>query len=320
MMSLLSVRRLKVYFKTASSLFQCNGDVLRAVDDVCFDIEKQKTVGLVGESGCGKTTIARAVIGLQPVTSGKIIFNQRNLANLSRNERRKETRKMRLIFQNPEASLNPHIRIGSILKEACAIRTGLKNNVDIRTEIQRITDAVQLNPSVLHRYPTQLSGGEKRRVMIARALFGKPKMIIGDEPISSLDPVIQNQIIDLFRKLQTEYQFSLMMISHNLDLIQKICDDIVVIFRGKVMEIGPEKIIFSESCRHPYTRLLHRAGNLENLEELIPAPGFEPTGSGCVFRHECPRYTRRGRPTVCREKTPELVNLGNTHAVACHFV
>jgi peptide/nickel transport system ATP-binding protein len=317
---LLKVDRLKVYFRNQSGQaghkrYQMD----RAVDDVSFTILKGRNIGLVGESGCGKTTIARSVTGLQKIHDGSVFFMDQQLYPQNGN-RKHLLSQMRLIFQNPEAALNPHMRIGDILDEACYVRTGQKNRITRKRDIVSILDRIHLDRSFLKAYPKDLSGGQKRRIMIARALFGKPALIIGDEPLSSLDIVIQNQIIALFEELQREYGFTLMMISHGLDVIKRLCQDIVVIYKGKILEkLSVEHLALNGKC-HEYTRMLVKASQLESVKTMKPSvnnnAGIE---EGCLFIAECPRYIQKGCPAICREKHPDLEMIENDHWIACHF-
>lgn len=317
-MSLLIVKDLKIYFSGKSWIFR-TGHTDKAVDGVSFQIEEGKNVGLVGESGSGKTTIARSIIGLQKITSGSIWFMNHDMSVNLNGQRKQLLSKMRMIFQNPEAALNPHMRIHNILDEACLIRTGIKSVNERRKIIKDIIDRVHLSQSLLDVYPKNLSGGQKRRVMIARALFGTPVLIIGDEPLSSLDFVIQEQIIDLFEELQTNYGFTLLLISHSLDIIRRLCHDIIVIYKGKAVEKVPAKKLSLSVEHHEYTRLLLKASRLENLKTVLPRKQDIKNNNGCVFLTECSKYKRLNSPEICRTAHPSLVSVNERHLIACHF-
>jgi len=321
-LNLLSVENLKVYFKIRRlSAGDGSKKYMKAVDDVSFSLARGKSLGIVGESGCGKTTIARSIMGLQRVTSGRIVFKDNDLLQLKGKNKKALLREIRLIFQNPGASLNPHMRVSAILEEACRVRTGLRDRDEIRQQVQSVLDDVKLVGYKMDNYPFQLSGGEKRRVMIARALFGEPSMIIGDEPLSSLDAIIQDQIIGLLKKLQKRYQFSLIMISHDLDIIKEICEDILVIYQGRIIEKGPENVIFSDDHpHHPYTVMLNQASKLENLDEWSAVLSDQDTEKGCIFSGECRGIGTHPVIESCLSGHPEFHNLNNGHQIACHCI
>ena len=290
---------------------------LRAVDGVSFDLTEGETLGLVGESGSGKTTIAKALLGLYTPTEGQVTFDGRVLAGLKRRERMWFRRQAQIIFQDAYSSLSPRLTIRSLLTEPLRI-----HGLDPRAEFHRIEAlmaAVNLSPVLLDKYPHQISGGQARRVGIARALVLHPRLVVADEPTAGLDVSIQGDLLNLLADLRREYGLTYLMVSHNLNVIRKVTDRVAVLYLGRIMEIGTTRQVFM-APRHPYTHAL-LAANPEIdpalrrtkvvLQGEIPSPMNPPPG--CRFHTRCPRAQSR-----CRAEPPELRTLGG-QSFACHF-
>lgn len=317
-MSLLQVRNLKKYYPVRRGFFRTSKRTLRAVDDISFDVTHGETFGLVGESGCGKTTTGRCILRLVEPTSGQIQFEGKNLLDLNAGEMRAMRRNMQMIFQDPFGSLNPRMTIGTILDEPLLIHhTGKK-----RERLERVEELLQLvgmDPSVMHRFPHEFSGGQRQRIGIARALALKPKLIVADEPVSSLDVSVQAQIINLLKELQEKLKLTFVFIAHDLSVVEHSSDRIGVMYLGKLVEISPSLQLFREPL-HPYTRVLlssipipdpnvrKRKGTLAGE---IPTP-IEPP-AGCRFHPKCPLAVDR-----CKVEEPLLRMLRPDHVVACH--
>ncbi|MEM4488890.1 MAG: ABC transporter ATP-binding protein [Desulfurococcaceae archaeon] len=291
---------------------------IRAVDDVSFTVNEGEALGLVGESGSGKSTIAKLIMGLMKPNGGTVRFMNYDMFKLSKKELRKVRQKMGMIFQNPSSALNPKMTIAEIVSEPLKLQNLEKR--EMFRKAREILDLVALPPSYLDRYPHELSGGEKQRVTIARALITSPKLVIADEPTSSLDVSTQAQILELIKNLKTQLNLTLIFISHDLAVVKYICDKVVVLYMGKVMEMGSKRDIFVDPL-HPYTRALHSA---------ILEPGFVPKErvvlkdvssaamnhiKGCVVSTRCP-FARE----LCKMKAPDLVEARPGHFVACHFL
>ncbi len=290
---------------------------LRAVDGVSFDLTEGETLGLVGESGSGKTTIAKALLGLYTPTEGQVTFEGRELAGLKRRERMWFRRQAQIIFQDAYSSLSPRLTIRSLLTEPLRI-----HGLDPRAEFHRIEAlmaAVNLSPVLLDKYPHQISGGQARRVGIARALVLHPRLVVADEPTAGLDVSIQGDLLNLLAELRRQYGLTYLMVSHNLNVIRKVTDRVAVLYLGQIMEIGTTRQVFT-APRHPYTHAL-LAANPEIdpalrrkkvvLQGEIPSPMTPPPG--CRFHTRCPRAESR-----CRVEPPELRALGG-QSFACHF-
>jgi peptide/nickel transport system ATP-binding protein len=318
--SVLEVVDLKKYFAPRSTLFKKSTAPVKAVDGVSFQVAKGETVGLVGESGCGKTTVGRTITRLYDPTEGQIIFNGQDIANLKGNELKNMRSKMQMIFQDPYSSLNPRHTVGKIIEASYEIH-GIEPEGGRKEAVKELLAKVGLNPEHINRFPHEFSGGQRQRVGIARALALKPELIVCDEPVSALDVSIQAQVVNLLDDLQGEFGLSYLFIAHDLSVVQHISDRVVVMYLGKVMEIAPTKELFQHP-RHPYTKALLSAvpipdPEIERKRERIvlrgdlPSPANPP--SGCVFSTRCPKVQAR-----CREEIPVLQISGNS-TFACHY-
>lgn len=318
---LLRVENLQVHFPfTRGGFLRSQRGVIRAVDDVSFDIAPGETLGLVGESGCGKSTTARAIVGLVQPTAGRVMLGGERIDGLSDAAMQRHRRVVQMVFQDPFASLNPRMSVGSIIGEPLKIH-GLARGRDLQLEVLRLMDLVGLNPRFLNRYPHEFSGGQRQRIGIARALAVQPQLILCDEPVSALDVSIQAQVLTLLKELQDEMGLSMLFISHDLAVVRYVSDDIMVLYLGRLVEYAPRDILF-EKPRHPYTRALI-ASVLSNDPRIerehrsppiggdIPSPINPP--SGCPFHTRCPLAER-----ICREQLPELELWPDGAKVACH--
>ncbi len=311
---LLSVKRLTKHFKPA--VFS-RGSVVRAIEDITFDIPRGQVVGLVGESGSGKTTIGRAVLRLIEPTSGEVNFNGVDLTKLGAAEMRRQRRAMQYIFQDPFASLSPRMTIGQILMEGLEIQ-GIGTRESRIEEAKAALRSVELPEDAFERYAHEFSGGQRQRIGIARSLALKPEFIVADEPVSALDVSVQAQIINLLRDLQTRLGLTMLFISHDLAVVEYISDTVIVLYLGRIMEISPSAELYSNP-RHPYTRALLSAvpspdptvaSNRQILTGDIPSPANPP--SGCVFRTRCPYAAKE-----CAETVPPLEAVGPSRWRAC---
>ncbi len=319
---LLQVMNLKKYFPASKGLFT-NRQVrfVKAVDDVSFDVYDGETLGLVGETGCGKTTVARTILQLYHPTSGKIIFDGVDLSSLPENDLRKMRRRMQMIFQDPYASLNPRMTVGSIISAPLDVHTDLKRS-EKQEKVQDLLKLVGLNPDFVNRYPHEFSGGQRQRIGIARALALSPDLVICDEPISSLDVSIQAQVVNLLEELQDRLGLTYIFVAHDLSMVRHISDRMVVMYLGKVMELADRNEIYLHP-RHPYTKALMSAVPIPNprkardrqriiLKGDIPSPLNPP--QGCNFNTRCPLAQ-----DICFEKDPEYREIEPNHFVACHL-
>jgi len=318
------IRGLKVHFPTRGGLIGKISGWTKAVDGVSFQITRGEVFAVVGESGCGKTTTAQAVMGLIPLTSGSIRLALGDFvdkpvawADLRGDERKRLRRRMQIVFQDPYSSLNPRMTVRAILEEPLIIhKLGAKPARDAR--IGELLDQVGLSPAYLDRYPHEFSGGQRQRVGIARALATSPEFIVADEPVSALDVSIQAQIINLLQDLQRRYSQTMLFISHDLAVVRHIANRIAVMYRGRIMEMGGNERIFS-SPAHPYTELLLKSvptvGSVvapKNVDMSDDRELSDKNDKGCAFYPRCPRRVRQ-----CREDTPALEDLGDGHLSAC---
>jgi oligopeptide/dipeptide ABC transporter ATP-binding protein len=306
-----------------ASVLTGEGRVIPAVDGVSFYLRQNETVGLVGESGCGKTTIGRTVLRLTDPSSGRIVFDGRDITNLSRAELRPLRREMQMIFQDLDAGLNPKMRVRAILREALTVYER-PSDAEIASRIRELLAQVNLKDSKLANFPSELSGGEKRRVGIARVLAVRPRLIVADEPTSALDVSIQAQVVNLLRDLQKHLGLAYLFISHDLPVVELVSQKVAVMYLGRIVEMGLAETI-AHQPRHPYTRILWSSlTDKQNTEREHRAWGvfdFEQPASGCRFAPRCPLYQDKGRPAVCTDPAsePPLRDLGKGHVVACHF-
>ncbi|MDH3659655.1 MAG: ATP-binding cassette domain-containing protein [Alphaproteobacteria bacterium] len=321
---LLEVENLAVHFPIRSGGFLVTGPGrawLRAVDGVSFSLQAGETLGIVGESGCGKSTLGRGVLRLIEPTAGRIAWLGEELGSLGNEALRAKRRDMQIIFQDPLASLNPRMTIGSIIAEPLITHEPGLTKAEVNQRVREVMDETGLLPTMINRYPHEFSGGQCQRVGIARAMILRPKLIVCDEPVSALDVSIQGQIINLLMQLQRDFGLALLFISHDLSVIRHISHRILVLYLGKVMEVAGRDSLYL-APRHPYTRALISAVPIPDpalerekkrivLEGDLPSPIDPP--SGCVFRTRCAHATAR-----CAESEPPLENVDAGHQVACH--
>lgn len=320
---LLQVENLTKYFYKPQGLFGQKKQIVKSVDHVTFDIMRNETLGLVGESGCGKTTVGRTITRLYEPTDGRIIFDGKDISHLTKKELLPYRKKMQMIFQDPYASLNARMTVMDIIREALDLHSDLKTKEEKSKRVYELLDRVGLMREHANRYPHEFSGGQRQRIGIARALAVDPEFIVCDEPISALDVSIQAQVVNMLEDLQREFGLTYLFIAHDLSMVRHISDRIGVMYLGKLVEIGPSEEIYSHHL-HPYTEALlssvpvpdpekARAKEQIVLQGDIPSPIDPP--SGCRFRTRCPRACEQ-----CAQAEPELKPVGNDHYVACHLV
>lgn len=318
--NILKVEHLKKYFPITGGFLKKTVGYVKSVDDVSFDIKKGETFGLVGESGCGKTTTGRTILRLIEKTSGNVYFKGKDIYKLNKKELRDIRPKMQLIFQDPYSSLNPRMTVGEIVGEAL-IDHNLCSKSEANDRVIETLTACGLAPYHIKRYPHEFSGGQRQRVGIARALILNPDFIVADEPVSALDVSIQAQIINLLMKLQEEREFSCLFISHDLSVVQHISKRIGVMYLGSIVELAEKKELFKNPL-HPYTAALLSAVPIPDptlkrekiiLKGDIPSPSNPP--SGCKFHTRCSRATDR-----CSIEIPKFIDVGSNHFVACHNI
>ena len=319
--SMIEVVDLKQHFPIYGGVFLRQVGTVYALDGVSIKVKKGETVGLVGESGCGKTTMGRAMLRLYDPTAGRIMFDGIDITNLSQKELRPLRRQMQIIFQDPFESLNSRHTVGEILEESFIIHKQLESK-DRKTKVKQLLDTVGLSGSAADRYPHEFSGGQRQRIGIARAISLNPKLVVCDEPVSALDVSIQSQILNLLLQLQQELDLTYLFISHDLAVVKHISDRIAVMYLGKIVEYASAKDII-ETPQHPYTQALisaipepdpDRKKKKVILTGDVPSPINPP--SGCCFHTRCPVAT-----DICHQQTPELEQSGSgiDHQVACHF-
>jgi len=318
--SLLNVKNLKVYFPVKHRLFSRVNAYVKAVDDVSFAIEPGETLGLVGESGCGKTTLGRAIVKLVEPTSGSILFEEKDIAKMSGSELRAIRRGLQMIFQDPVGSLNPRMTVEEIIGEALDIHKLAADSLARRKRVRELLKAVGLNEQHADRYPHEFSGGQRQRIGIARALAVEPKIIICDEPVSALDVSVQAQIINLLQDLQQERGLAYLFIAHDLAVVKHISRRVMVMYLGKIVELGPS-IAVVEEPKHPYTQALISAVPVvdpDSKRQRIVLPGDVPSPinppSGCPFHPRCPIAQ-----DICKVDLPPLREIAPGHWAACHF-
>jgi oligopeptide/dipeptide ABC transporter ATP-binding protein len=329
--TILEVEGLKKHFSQSRGLLSTlrgTRGVIPAVDGVNFFIKGNETMGLVGESGCGKTTIGKMVLRLYTPTDGRILFEGQDITSMSQGAFRPYRKKMQMIFQDLDAALNPKMRIGSILREAVTVHQRL-TDAEADARIAGLLEQVNLKKGKLANYPHELSGGEKRRVGIARALSVGARFLVADEPTSALDVSIQAQIVNLLKKLQDTLGLSYLFISHDLRVVELMSHKVAVMYLGKIVEMGLAGRI-AHNPLHPYTRVLWSSLVEKQSMEATLAAGekndwgvydFERPASGCRFAPRCPVYADRGAPGICTDPSsePQLRDVRDVHKVACHF-
>jgi oligopeptide transport system ATP-binding protein len=319
--TLLDVRNLVMHFPlTKGIVFQRKVGAVQAVDDISFDVRRGETLGLVGESGCGKSTTGRAILQLYKPTSGTVQFEGTELTKLGPNEMRRMRRNMQMIFQDPYASLNPRMTVGNIVGEPLEIHHVTHSNKERDEQVQELLRVVGLNPYFSNRYPHEFSGGQRQRIGIARALAARPSFVVADEPVSALDVSIQAQIVNLLEELQDQFDLTYLFIAHDLSVVRHISDRVAVMYLGKVVEIADRSSLYQDP-KHPYTKALLSAvpipdPTVERKRERIILTGDVPSPinppSGCRFHTRCPYVM-----DVCREKVPPLIQQEGDHQVAC---
>ncbi|MGH2752961.1 MAG: ABC transporter ATP-binding protein [Actinomycetota bacterium] len=319
---LVKVEDLKVYFPIRSGLiFERHIGDVKAVDGVTFSIGKGETVGLVGESGCGKTTVGRTILRLYTPTEGRILVEGTDIATLSEKQLRAMRKRMQMVFQDPYSSLNPRQNVGNIVGEPLMVHGMDKREAGKRA--RHLLEVVGLPSNAVNRYPHEFSGGQRQRIGLARSLALNPRLIVADEPVSALDVSIQAQIINLLEDLQDEFELTYLFVAHDLAVVKHISDRIVVMYLGKIMEIAPSKQLYSQPL-HPYTRALLSAIPIPDpvverdrkrmlIPGDIPSPAAPP--SGCRFHTRCPFV----QETRCHDEVPELRELRPGQTVACHW-
>jgi oligopeptide/dipeptide ABC transporter ATP-binding protein len=317
---ILRVEGLEKTFPIRGGLFFKREGFVHAVSGVCFEIFRGETLGLVGESGCGKTTIGMCVLRITEPTKGKVLFKRKNILALDKTELRDFRRRAQIIFQDPFGSLDPQWTVGSIIGEGLSVH-GIAHGTERQDRIDDMLKKVGMKPEDKYRYPNEFSGGQRQRIGIARALILEPELVIGDEPLSALDVSIQAQVINLLTELQREFHFSYLMISHDLNVVKYISDRIAVMYLGKIVEIARSNDIYYDS-KHPYTLALISASPVADptmkkekilLRGDIPSPIDPP--SGCRFHTRCPR-----RIDMCGREEPQLKEVRPLHYCSCHLV
>ncbi|MFO7772665.1 MAG: dipeptide ABC transporter ATP-binding protein [Dehalococcoidia bacterium] len=318
---LVQVKDLKMYFPVTKGIIrQSKVAEVKAVDGVSFDIRQGETLGLVGESGCGKTTTGRCILRLYRPTDGQVIFDGKDLCQLEGESLRQLRRQMQLVFQDPYGSLNPRMKVGDIVGEPLRVHH-LAEGREYRAQVAELLQAVGLGASMANRYPHEFSGGQRQRIGVARALAVRPALVVCDEPVSALDVSIQAQTINLLEDLQQQFNFAYLFIAHDLSVVRHISDRVAVMYLGKIVEIASKADIYDNAV-HPYTKALLSAVPIADpaiearrrriiLEGDIPSPLSPPPG--CSFHPRCPEAT-----AICREQPPVLRPLAGDHLVSCH--
>lgn len=315
---LLEVNGLKKYFPITGGILGRKQGEVKAVDDVSFFVKKGETLGIVGESGCGKSTTGRLLMRLIEASDGKIIFEDKEITSMSKSELRKTRRDIQMVFQDPYASLNPRHSIEQILEEPLIVH-GIGTKEERKKRVKEMLEVVGLSSYHAKRYPHQFSGGQRQRIGIAKALMTKPKLIIADEPVSALDVSIQAQVLNLMKDIQKEFQLTYIFIAHDLGVVRHISDRVGVMYLGRLIELAASEDLY-ESPRHPYTKALLSAVPIPDpdikretmlIDGELPSPANPPTG--CAFHTRC-----REVMDICKTARPKEHNL-NDHFVACHL-
>ena len=326
--NIVEVDDLQVYFPIRSGIFQTTKGTVKAVDNVTFEVRRGETLGLVGESGCGKSTIGRAMIRLREPTSGSVRFDGVDLATLSTGDLRRMRRRMQIIFQDPYGSLDPRMTVGSIVSEPIETHH-LAEGAARQERVADLLRLVGLDPQYVKRYPHEFSGGQRQRIGVARALAVEPEFIVCDEPISALDVSIQAQVLNLLTDLKNRLGLTYLFVAHDLSVVKHISDRVAVMYLGKIVEVGPPDVLYA-GPGHPYTRALLSAVPVPDpvaerkrrrviLKGDVPSPVNPP--SGCRFHTRCWLYERLGQPENCRTDDPALEPVAGVaaHRAACHY-
>lgn len=317
---LLDVANLKKYYPIKQGVFNKTKETVRAVDGVSFKVNKGETLGIVGESGCGKSTTGRMIMRLIEPTDGKVIFEGQDILNLSKHEMRKVRKDIQMIFQDPFASLNPRQTVGQIIEEPMIVHK-MGDRKKRQARVQELLELVGLSAYHAKRYPHQFSGGQRQRIGIARALAVEPKLIIADEPVSALDVSVQSQVLNLLQDLQKKLNLTYIFIAHDLSVVRHISNRVGVMYLGKMVELADSETLYREP-KHPYTQALLSAVPIPDPENKtkriilsgdVPSPAHPP--SGCPFHDRCPVAK-----TICSEEIPHLRELADGRLVSCHLV
>lgn len=320
--ALLRVDDLSLHFPIYRGVFGRRAGAVRALDGINLEVKSGRTLGLVGESGCGKSSAGRAILRLYEPTGGRVVFKGQDITHMRANQLRRIRPRMQMIFQDPQACLNPRMTIGAIIAEPLNEHGGM-NRKERENRVRELLDAVGLNPKFADRYPHEFSGGQRQRVGIARALALNPDFIVCDEPIAALDVSIQAQVINLLQNLQQQFSLTYLFISHDLSMVRHLCDDVAVMYLGKVVEIAPREQLYKDPA-HPYTKALLSAvpvpdPNVERSRQRVvlsgdvPSPADPP--SGCRFHTRCPVAFER-----CKKEEPAWRKVSAARWVACHHV
>jgi peptide/nickel transport system ATP-binding protein len=320
--ALIELRELTKYFPiTRGVIFQHQIGAVKAVDGVTFDVRRGETLGIVGETGCGKSTTARLIVKLLEPTSGQVVFDGRNIDGVRGEELKALRREVQMIFQDPYSSLNPRRRVGSIIAEPFVIHGLYKGAGERKRRVQELMDRVGLNPEHYNRYPHEFSGGQRQRIGVARAIALEPKVLVADEPVSALDVSIQAQVLNLLRGLQREMGLTLIFIAHDLSVVRHMCDRVAVMYLGKVVELAPSDELY-KAPRHPYTAALLSAVPVPEPPESkrerrllsgdVPSPANPP--AACRFHTRCPKAQPK-----CGQDEPLLEPKGGHTLAACHY-
>lgn len=318
--SLLQVKNLVKYFPIKKGVFRKTVGWIKAVDDISFEVYEGETLGLVGESGCGKTTTALTILRLEEPTEGQVIFDGKDITRIKRSDMRKERKNMQMIFQDPYSSLDPRMRIKDIIAEGMLTHNILKNTQERYKKVGELLKKVGIPAEYMNRFPHEFSGGQRQRIGIARALALEPKIIMCDEAVSALDVSIRSQIINLLKDLQEEYNLTYLFVAHDLSVIKYISDRVVVMYLGKIVEIADKKKFFNDTL-HPYAQALISAVPVPNpdykkeriiLQGDVPSPANPP--KGCRFHPRCSNIM-----DICSEVEPKLSEIKERHFVACHL-
>ena len=320
MNNILEIRNLKKYFPLKSGFFSRVTAHVKAVDDVSLSIEKGEILGLVGESGCGKTTLVNTVLNLIEPTEGQVVFDGKELFSLNKRELREIRKDIQIVFQDPFWSLNPRMLVKDIIGEPLSVQAKMRG-VEIITKVEELLEMVGLPKEGAFQYPHEFSGGQRQRIAIARALALMPKLIVLDEPTSSIDVVSQAQILDLLNSLKEKFDLTYIVISHDLSVVNYMSDKIAVMYLGKLVEYGNSSVIF-DNPKHPYTKALFDAipdVNTDNIEDIAILEGNVPSAinppEGCRFHTRCPSAKE-----ICRIVEPQAEKLNDGRLVCCHFV